>query len=187
VSYSVRADLVADTLTDFEGSARVHCWSVACHFAIVRIKMKVVSPITVPTHPAHLIFTDLCGKQQTKAVPPKSNRFMADVDAAFVQQIFHISKQKQKQDVHHYSKADDFWTTFEIAKRGAFCHGRTLIVGPAHLKPFSSDSAQSVHKGRLSSRSHVRCRVKPCSGSIRNWQSTRLGRNVALDYTSSLD
>ena len=40
---------------------------------------------------------------------------MADIDAAFVQQIFHISKRKRKPDVHHHRQADDLRARLEVA------------------------------------------------------------------------
>jgi hypothetical protein len=36
--------------------------------------------------------SDLRGKPRAKHVPPKSNRLVANLDAAFVQQILHISE-----------------------------------------------------------------------------------------------
>jgi len=41
-------------------------------------------PVRICAHLADPFLANLCGKQWTKAVPAKSNRFMADVDAAFV-------------------------------------------------------------------------------------------------------
>ena len=39
--------------------------------------------------------------------PPEPHRFVADIDAAFVQKIFDIPKRKRKPDVHHHRQADD--------------------------------------------------------------------------------
>ena len=36
--------------------------------------------------------SDLGGEHQAEPVPPKSNLLVADLDAAFVQQILHISE-----------------------------------------------------------------------------------------------
>jgi len=37
-------------------------------------------------------FADFGGEYRAKPVPPEPNRFMADVDATFVQQVFDISE-----------------------------------------------------------------------------------------------
>ena len=47
---------------------------------------------------------DLCGNQRAKSVPPRSSRFVADVDAAFVQKIVNFPKQERKPNIHHQSQ-----------------------------------------------------------------------------------
>jgi hypothetical protein len=59
--------------------------------------------------------------------------FVADIDATFMQQILDVAKGKWKPNVHHYRSADDLGGRLEVAKRGAFCHGRTLNPRPARL------------------------------------------------------
>ena len=71
--------------------------------------------------------------------------FVADIDATFMQQILDVAKGKWKPNVHHYRSADDLGGRLEVAKRGAFCHGRTLNSRPARLKPVSSDRARTAH------------------------------------------
>ena len=66
---------------------------------------------------------------------------MADVDAAFVQQILHVPKRKRKPDVHHHRQADHLRAGFEVAKWAAFCHPPKLRGCPARLNQFCSDSA----------------------------------------------
>jgi hypothetical protein len=41
---------------------------------------------------------------------------MADINTAFVLQVFDILQGKRKPDVHHHRKADDFGRRFKIAK-----------------------------------------------------------------------
>jgi hypothetical protein len=43
----------------------------------------------------------ICGEHRIKPVPPKSNRLLADVDAAFVQKLLDIPERNQKLDIHH--------------------------------------------------------------------------------------
>ena len=53
------------------------------------------NPVDVPAPAAeisspHPLLADIAGEHRTEAIPPKSHRLMADVDAAFMQQILHI-------------------------------------------------------------------------------------------------
>jgi hypothetical protein len=48
----------------------------------IRMSAKVLNPFS----------SDLRGKQRAKHVPPKLNPLVADLDAALVQQILHISE-----------------------------------------------------------------------------------------------
>jgi hypothetical protein len=59
---------------------------------------------------------------------------MADIDAAFVQQIFHIAKGQREPVIQHHGKTDDLRTGFEVAEWGAFCHLGKLRNRPARLK-----------------------------------------------------
>ena len=47
---------------------------------------------------------------------------MADINTAFVQQIFHILKRKRKPDVHHHRQADELGRRLEVLEWVAFCH-----------------------------------------------------------------
>jgi hypothetical protein len=44
---------------------------------------------------------------RTKPVPPEAKRFVAGVDATFMQQVFDISKRKWKPDIHHHGQLND--------------------------------------------------------------------------------
>ena len=74
-------------------------------------------------------------------MPPESHSFMADIDAAFVQQIFHISKGQRERDVQHHRQADDLRTGFEITKRESFVYPKKLRNRLTRLNLFCSDSA----------------------------------------------
>ena len=79
--------------------------------------------------------SDLGGEHRAEPVPPKPHRFVADIDATFMQQILNIAKGKWKPDVHHHNKADDFRAGFEVTGWVAFCHPERLADCPARLKP----------------------------------------------------
>ena len=66
------------------------------------------------THSVHPSSTDFSRKQRAKSVPPETDSFMADVDAAFVQKIFDIPKRQREPDMHHHCQADDFRRRLEV-------------------------------------------------------------------------
>ena len=92
---------------------------------------KVLNPLS----------SDLGGEHRAEPVPPKPHRLVANIYTALVQQILDVPQRQREPDVHHYRQADDLGGRLEVAKRGAFCHGRTLNSRPARLKPVSSDRA----------------------------------------------
>ena len=47
------------------------------------------------------------GKHRTEAVPPETNRLMADVDAPFEQNVFYLTQRQRITDIHHHREADD--------------------------------------------------------------------------------
>ena len=70
-------------------------------------------------------FLDLTGEEQPKPVDPFPHALMANVDAAFVQQVLGISERQRKADIHHDLQADDFRRRFEVAE-GRFAHPKTM-------------------------------------------------------------
>jgi hypothetical protein len=58
-------------------------------------------------HPINPFPADLSGKYWAKSVPPKPNGFVADVDAAFVQQNLHAPTRQRETDIHHHGQTDD--------------------------------------------------------------------------------
>jgi len=66
-------------------------------------------------------------------VTPEADRFVTDIDTAFVQQIFHISKRERETDIKHHRQADDLGAGFEIAKGIIFCYSKKLLYRPARF------------------------------------------------------
>ena len=83
--------------------------------------------------------SDLGSKQRTEPMPPISHRFMTDINAMLMQQIFHRAERQLKPHVQHRCQANDFWAGFEIAKWIRLGHPARLRNHPARLKPVSSD------------------------------------------------
>ena len=79
---------------------------------LIRMSTKLLNPF----------LSDLGRKHRAKSVPPESDRLMANNNAAFVQQIFHISKRKWITHIHHHSQPNDLGRHLEIAKWREFCH-----------------------------------------------------------------
>jgi hypothetical protein len=67
-------------------------------------------------HAGNPPFLYLRRKDQTEPMPPESNSLRADIDAAFVQQIFHIAKGQREPDIQHHGKTNDVQTGFEVAE-----------------------------------------------------------------------
>ena len=83
--------------------------------------------------------SDLRGEQRPKAVPPKPNCLMADIDATFVQKVFDVAKRKRILNIKHHRQTDDLGARLEVAKWRAFCHPAKLSHRAARLKPVFSD------------------------------------------------
>jgi hypothetical protein len=91
----------------------------------VRMTAKVLNPFS----------SNLRGKHRTETVPQEPHGFMADIDAALMQQILDVAKGKRKPDVHHHSKVDDLQRCFEVTEWAVFFHLETL---PPPALPVSS-------------------------------------------------
>ena len=68
------------------------CLTVDLHKNLVQMPL----PIRIRSHPTDPVSADLCREHWTKFIPPETDSFMADVDAAFVQKILHIAKRKRE-------------------------------------------------------------------------------------------
>ena len=64
-------------------------------------------PVCPRPHSINPFPADLSGKYWAKSVPPKPNGFVADVDAAFVQQNLHAPKRQRETDINHHGQTDD--------------------------------------------------------------------------------
>jgi hypothetical protein len=65
-------------------------------------------------------------------VPPKPDRFMADVDVALEQQIFDLRQRQRIADIHQRREADHFGRAVEIAE-GIFLR-TSLRIAAVRLK-----------------------------------------------------
>ena len=90
--------------------------------------VEVPPVVRVRTHPLDPSLTDLRSEKRAKLHSPKSDRFMADVDAALMQKIFDIAHRKRKSDIHRYRKADELAAGSEVAERVGLVHSKRVGV-----------------------------------------------------------
>lgn len=67
---------------------------------------------------------------------------MANIDAAFMQQVFDIAERQREPNVQHHRQADDFWAALKALERIRFGHVETLRGRPAPLNWNLSDYTQ---------------------------------------------
>ena len=91
------------------------------------------------SHPVDPALLDLTGEHRAKPMPPKSNSFVADIDAALVKQILDVSQREREPNVEHHREADDLGAGLEVLERGAFGHPKTLAGAAPSLKASSFD------------------------------------------------
>ena len=61
-------------------------------------------------------FPDRRRKQRAKAIPPVPHRFVRDVDASFVEQVFDLSQGQWKSNIQHHREADYLGRAVEITE-----------------------------------------------------------------------
>jgi hypothetical protein len=83
---------------------------------------------------------DFGGEDRAKAMPPKPDGLMADLDAALVQQILDVPQREREPDVHHNRQADDFGRRLEVLEGAGFAHLGTLLSPLPRRKQSSPDN-----------------------------------------------
>jgi len=66
---------------------------------------------------------------------------VADLDAAFMQQVLDVAKRQWEPNVHHYGQPDDLGRSLEAPERAMLGRGSTVGDRPVRLDRFSSDTA----------------------------------------------
>jgi hypothetical protein len=85
------------------------------------------------------VLSDVCCKHRPEPVPPHTNRLVANVDAALMEQILDLPQRQRETDVHHHRKPNDLGRRLEVVER--IFHSMTLPGAHLQLKPSSSDNA----------------------------------------------
>ncbi len=76
--------------------------------------------VTKAAYLGEAFLADLRGKQGAETGPPISDRFVANVDPAFVEQVLHVSQRKRETDIHHHRETNEFRRRFEVAEGRRF-------------------------------------------------------------------
>ena len=77
--------------------------------------IQVPLPLWRLPHAFRSAFADLVREVSTETVDPVPDRFMANVDAALVKQVFHVAQGQRKSNIHHDRKLDDLGRRLEVA------------------------------------------------------------------------
>ena len=98
-------------------------------------------PVCPRPHSINPSAANFSGKQRAKFILPVPHSFVADVDAALVQQVLDIAKRKRQPNLQHHCQPNDLRARLEATDGAAFCHRATLITRPARLDQFCFDIA----------------------------------------------
>jgi len=86
-----------------DGTPQIMCLAIDFHKHLI----KVPFPIRIILWVANAILTDFFSEKWAKSIPPITHRFVTNIYAAFVEQVFYITKRKWKPDIHHHGEADN--------------------------------------------------------------------------------
>jgi hypothetical protein len=89
---------------------------------------------------------DFGGEERAKAMPPKPDGLMADLDAALMQQVLDVPQREREPDVHHDRQADDLGRRLEVLEGAGFAHLGTLLSPLPRRKQSSPDKTALKHK-----------------------------------------
>ena len=79
--------------------------------------IQVPLPLCVLSHVGGTLRSDLASEDRAEPIDPEPHALMADIDPAFMKEVFDIAKRQREADIHHHCELDDFGRRFEIAKR----------------------------------------------------------------------
>ena len=107
-----------------------------------------MAPSAAGAHTFNVAFPNLKGKHWTEPEPPKSDRFMADVDAPLMEKIFHVPQGKRLPDIQHHRQADSFGAGFEPLEGVGFDDTLQPTSVTPLLKASSSDRTLRMQDAR---------------------------------------
>ena len=119
-----------------DGPPEVMSLAVDLHEHLIQMPPPVTS-----AHALDAVPSDLAGEDRAEPVSPEPHRFVADIDAAFVEQVLDVPQRQREADVHHHGQSDDLGAGLEVPEGAAFGHGARLSASHGQFKPTSFDSA----------------------------------------------
>lgn len=86
------------------------------------------APLRPGTQKLGAFLADLGCEQRAEPVPPETNGFMADFDAALMQQILYVPKRQREANVYHDRQLDYFAARPEVFERVVFFIPRRYVT-----------------------------------------------------------
>jgi hypothetical protein len=93
--------------------SRVMPFTVELHKHLVEVPLPAAG--FLPLDPP---LPELRSEHRAKAMPPISDCLVADVDAAFVEQILHVAERQRETNVQHHCQADYLRAGLEVLEEG---------------------------------------------------------------------
>lgn len=115
---SLRDDAFQHFAFVIDGAPEIVALAVDLHEHLVHVRL----PFRVGTELLNPFSFDLLGEHWAEPIPPIPYRLVADVDAAFMENIFDVPQRKRETHVEHHRQADDFRPGFKVFERVAFWH-----------------------------------------------------------------
>ncbi len=84
--------------------------------------IEMPAPMSEIPHRPNTAAPDLGREDGAETVPPEPHRLMRDVDAALMQQVFHIPQRQRVAHLHHHREAHDLGTGLEGAENAGVAH-----------------------------------------------------------------
>lgn len=119
------------------GTPKVMRLAINLHKCLIQMPL----PVRVCVHLLNSFAADYSGEHRVEAVPPISNRFVANVDTALVQQVLYIPQRQRKANIQHDCEADNLGAAVKTIEWVCFDNEDRLQKRPARLNRFCSDSA----------------------------------------------
>ena len=88
-------------------------------------------PVWVLTRP---ILSRFLSKFCTKTFNPKPNCFVTDINATFMQDVFHLTKTQWITYVIHHCQSDDFRWSLEVFEGRTCCHSQKIGINRKTVK-----------------------------------------------------
>ena len=79
--------------------------------------IEVPLPLRDLAHVARSADADLAGEHRAETVHPLPHALVANVDPAFVEEVFNIAQREREPDIHHHRELDDLGRRLEISER----------------------------------------------------------------------